>query len=141
MSLKTNYERQNNLLLMYHPNPFANKENIIILRIRLHMSLTFWHRCQIFLTVGNNFLVSSDINICKRFTFPASPWHCMNSGVHARSMGGENPLKIHEIYEALTPNDSRSDIGSRQTWTSESAATKQAEDNKKCVPVHFMSVF
>ena len=26
-----------------------------------------------------------------------------------RSMGGENPLTIHEIYAALTPSDSRSD--------------------------------
>ena len=129
MSLKTNYERQNNSFFMYQPNPFANKENIVILPIRLHMSLTFWHRCQIFLTVGNNFWVSSDINICKRFTFPAAPRHGINRGVHARSMGGENPLKIHEIYEALTPCDSRSDVGSRQTWTFKSAATKQAEDN------------
>ena len=33
-----------------------------------------------------------------------------------RSMGGENPLTIHEISAALTPSDSRSD------WASESAA-------------------
>ena len=41
-------------------------------------------------------------------------------------MGVENPLTIHEIYEALTPSDSRSD------WASESAAftatAKQAEN-------------
>ena len=45
-----------------------------------------------------------------------------------RNMGGENPLKIHEISAALTPSDSRSD------WASESAAgtavAKQAEDHK-----------
>ena len=28
-------------------------------------------------------------------------------------MGGENPLTIHEIYVALTPSDSRSDVGFR----------------------------
>ena len=33
-----------------------------------------------------------------------------------RSMGGENPLTIHEISAALTPSDSRSD------WASEFAA-------------------
>ena len=27
--------------------------------------------------------------------------------------GGENPLTIHEIYAALTPSDSRSDVGFR----------------------------
>ena len=30
-----------------------------------------------------------------------------------RSMGGENPLTIHKIYAALTPSDSRSDVGFR----------------------------
>ena len=38
--------------------------------------------------------------------------------------GGENPLTIHEIYAALTPSDSRSDLAS------EFAAAKQAEDYK-----------
>ena len=38
--------------------------------------------------------------------------------------GGENPLTIHEIYAALTPNDSRSD------WASEYAAAKQAQNYK-----------
>ena len=41
-----------------------------------------------------------------------------------QSMGGGNPLTIHEIYAALTPSDSRSD------WASEFAAAKQAEDYK-----------
>ena len=41
-----------------------------------------------------------------------------------RSMGGENPLTIHEIYAALMPSDSRSD------WASEFAAAKQADDYK-----------
>ena len=41
-----------------------------------------------------------------------------------RSMGGENPLTIHEMYAALTPSNSRSD------WASEFAAAKQAEDYK-----------
>ena len=41
-------------------------------------------------------------------------------------MVGENPFTIHETYAALTP----SDVGSRQAWASESAAAKQAEDNK-----------
>ena len=41
-----------------------------------------------------------------------------------RSMGGENPLTIHEIYAALTPSDSRSD------WASEFSAAKQVEDYK-----------
>ena len=39
-----------------------------------------------------------------------------------RSMWGENPLTIHEIYAALTPSDSQSDSAS------ESAAAKQAEN-------------
>ena len=59
-----------------------------------------------------------------------------------RSMGGENPLTIHEIYAALTPSDSLSD------WASESAAATQADYNisitskvKMRVPVHPMSVF
>ena len=34
-----------------------------------------------------------------------------------RSMEGENPLTIHEIYAALTPSDSQSD------WASEFAAS------------------
>ena len=38
--------------------------------------------------------------------------------------GGENPLTIHEIYAVMMPSDSRSD------WASESAAAKQAENNK-----------
>ena len=38
----------------------------------------------------------------------------------ARSMRGENPLAIHEIYTALTPSDSRNDLAS------ESAAAIQA---------------
>ena len=38
--------------------------------------------------------------------------------------GGENPLTIHEIYAALTPSDSRSDLAS------EFAAAKQVEDYK-----------
>ena len=38
--------------------------------------------------------------------------------------GGENPIRIHEIYAALTPSDSRSDLAS------EFAAAKQAEDYK-----------
>ena len=39
-----------------------------------------------------------------------------------RSMGGQNPLTIHEIYAALTPSDSRSDVCSQRAWASESAA-------------------
>ena len=39
-------------------------------------------------------------------------------------MRGENPLRIHEIYAALTPSDSQSD------GASEFAAAKQAEDYK-----------
>ena len=51
-------------------------------------------------------------------------------------MGGENPLTIHEISAALTPNDSRSD------WASETtAATAVAKPGKVRVPVHPMSVF
>ena len=45
-------------------------------------------------------------------------------------MGGQNPLTIHEIYATLTPSDSRSDVGSQRAWASESAAAKQADDNK-----------
>ena len=41
---------------------------------------------------------------------------------HIRSMWGENPFTIHEIYAALTQSDSRSD------WASESDAAKQAEN-------------
>ena len=55
-------------------------------------------------------------------------------------MGGENPLTIHEIYAALTPSDSRIDVGSRRARASESAAAKQAEDNT-CSRSHPMSVF
>ena len=43
--------------------------------------------------------------------------------VQIRSMVGDNPLTIHEIYAALTPSDYRSDVGSR-AWASESATAK-----------------
>ena len=41
-------------------------------------------------------------------------------------MGGENPLTIHEIYAALAPSDSRSDVG----FQSLQPLTEQAEDYK-----------
>ena len=43
---------------------------------------------------------------------------------------GENPLIIHEIYAALTPNDSRSDwvYESAATTPAATAAAKQAEN-------------
>ena len=42
-------------------------------------------------------------------------------------MGGENPLTIHEIYAALTPSDSRSDMGFRSSLLPQ---TEQTEDYK-----------
>ena len=43
-----------------------------------------------------------------------------------RSMGGENPLTIHEIYAALTPCDS--EVTGLPSLLPRLAATKQAED-------------
>ena len=64
---------------------------------------------------GVFFKTSACLRFCKRRVLFCT---------QVRSMGGENPLTIHEIYAALTPSDSRSD------WASESAAASAGDYNK-----------
>ena len=61
------------------------------------------------------------------FYTSASPQFCKRRVLfctQVQSMGGENPLTIHEIYVDLTLSDSLS------YWASEFAAAKRAEDYK-----------
>ena len=63
------------------------------------------------------------------FKTSACPRFCKRRvliSTQVRSMGGENPLTIHEIYAALTPSDSRSDSG-LPSLLPPLAAAKQAE--------------
>ena len=56
-------------------------------------------------------------------------------------MGGENPLTIHEIYVALTPSDSRSDVGFRVCCRKLNRQRIIKSQVKIRVPVHPMSLF
>ena len=72
-------------------------------------------RVMYFAEEGVFFKTSACLRSCKRRVL-------FSAQVRSMGGGGENPLTIQEIYAALTPSDSRSDLASK------AAVAKQAEN-------------